>query len=438
MSAPLAVRAYCAAHRGAKRLLGRSIEPDLAFEYRYGAGGSDTPAADLWYGENETGRPRAEMGEPGRHVDSTAAFPTADAAWADLARRCAVPAGWLNSGLCNVCYARSVGQWCLSSWIWTSAAVARYAAAVGDTPTLVRIADAFLERQHEAGGWIVRNDYDRGRPAPMLAPNDSCYIAANALLPAYGATRDGRYLEAACACADWVVATALPSGLVSTGLDVSTGRWHNDAIIVDTGFTAALFAGLVEATGEGCAPYRDFLHTFVDAYIAAFRDPATGGFATSVDGSLRPSSGRFSRGQAWALEGLMPAQRVLGDSSLRTVIDDCVDHLLARQSADGGWPYDLSKPLMGQDCKGIPVIAKALAGWGAEAGRGDARESARRALAWCRRHTELEGECPGGIFSFCMEGAVTHYLYSEAAFVYSSVYALEAAALLDDREGGCR
>lgn len=431
MTDTLRIRVYCMCHRAATRLLGRRVEPDLGFSYRY-----EKPSPDAWYGENETGFSRAEAPVAGRHKDSDEAFTVADEAWADLVSRSVVPDGWANSGLCNVCYDRAVGQWCLSSWIWTSAAIARYAASCGNLPMLLRIADEFLSRQHGTGGWIVRNDYDRGLPAPMLAPNDSCYIAENALLPAFAATSDERYLDSAKACADWVMKTALPSGLVSTGLNVATGKWNNSAIIVDTGFTAALFADLAEITGESA--YLGFLRSFSDAYSSAFRDPTTGGFATSVDGMCHRSAGRFSRGQAWALEGLMPAYDMLGDEGIKATVDGIAGYLVAQQSSDGGWAYDFSKPLLGQDCKGVSVIARSLASWGLRTGRKDCLESAGKALEWCRAHTELEGECPGGIFSYCMEGAVTHYFYTEAAFVYSSVYALEATALLarEQRERG--
>lgn len=424
----LMTSAYCFAHRKVKELLHRSIEPDTVFEYCY-----DVPSVNKWYGENEVIGDASGSCISTRHFDSFDNFRIPEQAWADLVRRSMVPEGWKNSGLCNVCYNKTVGHWCLSSWIWTSAAVARYAALRGDYKRLLGIANSFLSRQHRTGGWVVRVDYINSTPSPMLAPNDSCYIASNALIPAYEISADKRYIESARACADWVMESSLSTGLVSTGFNISTGDWHNSAIIVDTGFTASLFADLVRITGE--TVYFDFLKSFTEAYVSAFRDPATGGFATSVDERLCRSDGRFSRGQAWALEGLIPAYKVLGDERLRTSIDGIVDFLIGRQDSDGGWAYDLSKPLLGQDCKGISVVAKSLAEWGRLINRQDCIDAAGKAIEWCRAHTDLEGSCPGGIFSFCMEGSISHFLYTEAMFVYSTVYALEVVELLSQGEG---
>ena len=58
------------------------------------------------------------------------------------------------------------------------------------------------------------------------------------------------------------------------------------------------------------------------------------------------------------------------------------------------------------------------------------KESALKALDWCRKHTNIEGEAKGGIFSFCLEGAVVHDLYTSCAFVYASAYAIELNHML--------
>ena len=63
----------------------------------------------------------------------------------------------------------------------------------------------------------------------------------------------------------------------------------------------------------------------------------------------------FARGQAWALEGLIPAYRVLKNKELYDVINDTVDMLIQSQSECGAWHYNLTKPLMGFDCKGFQL-----------------------------------------------------------------------------------
>ena len=171
--------------------------------------------------------------------------------------------------------------------------------------------------------------------------------------------------------------------------------------------------------------------SLIKAYVAVFRNVEDGSFATSIDGSGNRRGGKFARGQAWALEGLAPAAAVLDSAELDSVVEGVVNVLLSSQMKDGGWAYNISHPLMGQDCKGVPVIAKALAEWGASHSDASAVAAAKGALNWSRAHTLLNGPGAGGIYSFCLEGCVTHHLYSEAAFTYASSYALETMAILE-------
>lgn len=149
----LPVKAYCGAHKAAKALLKKSIEPKISFGYLYSddnlkqAGIDPSSRLDLYYGENE-GVPGV-FAMPSRE---TVLFSSAEEAWKGLVENCLVPSGWKNSGFCNVCYSKKVEQWCLSSWIWTSAAVARYMASCGKDAAAIGIAEAFLSNQHPSGG----------------------------------------------------------------------------------------------------------------------------------------------------------------------------------------------------------------------------------------------------------------------------------------------
>ena len=54
--------------------------------------------------------------------------------------------------------------------------------------------------------------------------------------------------------------SARPDGLVWSGYDMKSAKWLKKHIIVDTGFTAGLFANLYEFTGKKV--YKDFLEKF--------------------------------------------------------------------------------------------------------------------------------------------------------------------------------
>lgn len=320
--------------------------------------------------------------------------------------------------------------WCLKSWVWTNSAIVRCYARYGNLSKAIEIAELLLNRQHVCGGWIVRNDYDEHGAIPMLAPNDSAYIANNAMLSIYRETGEKRFLDSACRCAEWIMATSRGDGMVYTGYNTRDGVWNKKSIIVDVGFTAGLFSELFEITGENI--YKAFLAKFISRYIELFYRPDYRGFATSINQYDKPQGGLFARGQAWALEGLIPSFKILKENSVRNVIESTVEHLLLLQNKDGSWPYNLTRKLMGNDCKGVSVIAKSLLEWHSVTNDQRILIAAQRAIDWCCNHTIAAGEDEGGIFSFSTEGAIVKDLYTSCAFVYASAYAIEAYNMMNN------
>lgn len=319
-------------------------------------------------------------------------------------------------------------KWCLPSWIWTNAATVREYCVVGKLEKAKALAAKLASRQLECGGWVVRNDYDKQGAIPMLAPNDSAYIANNAFLTLYKETQEKQYLNIACRCADWIIDTARLDGIVYVGYNMRDKKWDKNCVIVDVGFTGGLFSRLVEFTQD--EKYLIFLKKFIARYIELFYLPQKHGFSTSIDKDNRPQGGMFGRGQAWALEGLIPAYNVLKDDRIKLVIDDTIENLLHVQYSDGAWAYNLTKPLMGNDCKSVSVIAKNMMHWYKVTRDERIIRSAEKALEWCCKHTATVGDAKGGIFSFCMEGAIVQNLYTSCAFVYASAYAIELHEML--------
>lgn len=349
--------------------------------------------------------------------------------WKQFIERSVIPAGYRNGGLHYAGYIRECSAWCLPSWIWTNAAIVRYYCSVNEVDKAEVLGNLILSQQQECGGWIVRNDYTKDGVTPQLAPNDSCYIALNCCMELYKATNEDRYLDSAVRCADWCINNgARPDGLVYFGFDTRKHEWVKDRNIVDTGFTAGLFARLYEETGE--EKYREFLEKFVVAYIKVFYMPEHKCFATAIDGSDHQKGGAFGRGQAWALEGLIPAYKVLRSEPVERVVNDTISTLLSYQLKNGGWSYNLLKPLMGEDCKATSLIAKSIMEWNKVRPDKQYEESARKAISWCIDHTETKGEAAGGIFSYTIEGAVVHDMYTSTAFVYGSSYALEVEMMM--------
>ena len=349
---------------------------------------------------------------------------SARSVWPKFLEMSVIGDGYRNAGMHYAGYIQECQAWCLPSWVWTNAAVVRYYCSVGEIEKARKLGDFILKQQQPCGGWIVRNDYTRKGVSPQLAPNDSCYIALNCCLELYESTKEKKYLDAAVRNAKWTEETARPDGMVWFAFDTSKDEWVRDHNIVDTGFTAGLFARLYEITGE--EHYLTFLKRFTAAYVKAFYMPKEKCFSTAIDGNDHQYGGAFGRGQGWALEGLIPAYRILKDVEIKRIIDECINTILSLQLKNGGWSYNLLKPMMGEDCKAVPVIARCLLDW-YRTGNPDKRilKAVEMSLQWCAKHTVINGEEAGGIFSYTIEGAVVHHMYTSTAFVYGSSYALE-------------
>lgn len=354
-------------------------------------------------------------------------------AWYEFINASFIGEKYKYGNLSMAAYILECQTWCLPSWIWTNAAIVRLYCKTGDIKKAQNLLNILIKLQDSSGGWIVRNDYSDVGAIPMLAPNDSAYIANNACLELYSATNEPKYLESAIRCADWIINTARNDGMVLLGFDVKRKIWKTENNIVDVGFTAGLFANLYEYTKK--IEYLDFLRKFTNAYINLFYIKDKKGFTTSLDKNDNKIGGMFARGQAWALEGLIPAYRVLKNKELYDVINDTVDMLIQSQSECGAWHYNLTKPLMGFDCKGVPIIAYNILKWILLTKRKkEDLGCCNKALKWCIENTcsSINSDCYGGIFSYSTEGAIVHNMYTSTAMVYSSAYAIELKRMLEE------
>ncbi len=340
--------------------------------------------------------------------------------WLSFINHSIIPTGYRNAGLHYAGFILDYEEWCLPSWIWTNAAIVRLYCAIGQIEKAKTLADILIHNQQKCGGWIVRNDYDKQGAIPVIAPNDSAYIANNACLEVYLATKEKNYLCVAEKTAEWIMNTAREDGMVYVGYNTRENCWQKNHNIVDVGFTAGLFARLYRTTKKEV--YKEYLKKFTDKYIELFYNPSFKGFATSLDANDQQRGGMFGRGQAWALEGIIPAYEVLGDENLKQVINSTVTTLLRLQDKTGGWAYNLSRPLMGIDCKATPLIALSLIKWSTEK---EVIVAVKRALKWTECHTSKSGNSAGGVYSYTIEGAIVHHMYTWTAFVYASAYAIE-------------
>ncbi|ACL03029.1 hypothetical protein Dalk_1328 [Desulfatibacillum aliphaticivorans] len=351
--------------------------------------------------------------------------------WEEFIQASAIAPPWRNAGFHYACYVLPDESWGAPSWIWTNAAIGRFTFNNGNHDQLLRLARNFIECQLATGGWVVRYDFKGryGRLSQTVAPNDSAYICTNTLLPAYKVSKDEVFLNAACRCADWIMKEGHQGHLVHIGYEQENKCWDVSANIVDIGFTVALFVGLYKLTGE--KRYKAFARSFIHVYLEKFYI-GDGRFATAIDSEHNHrGTGFFTRGHAWALEGLIPYYDLTGDSNVADIIEDVVRFLIDIQNPNGSWLHlyrpGIFKLLSGDDSKGTPVIANALVRWSAYSGSlvNDIERAANRAVQWCVNQTATQGPGRGGIFSWSPEGAFAGKTRVAVACVYSNCYLLE-------------
>lgn len=336
--------------------------------------------------------------------------------------------GYKYSGFYHTAFCKDTGYWCLPSWIWTNAAIAKTFFTTGEISSGINLADLFLKEQQNNGGWIVRFDYKKQSASPIIAPNDSSYIANNCMLEAFKCTHNDKYLNSAIKCAKWIMQNTMNGiSIPKLGYYTDSGVWENHINIVDVGFTSALFCSLYELTGN--TTYKNYATTFLNDYISSFYI-GDGIFATSIDiqSNTKNCNGIFARGLAWALEGLIPYYKITSDTNAEKIISEITSFLIANQDKSGGWNYNLAKNIIAQhsgfDCKGVPVIAESLSLWNDIFPRQELSQCIKKAISWCKQNSYINASNSIGIFSYNYEGAIVCNQFSSTAFTYTNAYLL--------------
>jgi rhamnogalacturonyl hydrolase YesR len=389
----------------------------IKFNYYYYEKNKDN---DLFYGENiSKTKSIDDKLESIKTINSKSVIDD----WKDLIEKTIVPKGWKNSDLHLAAYIKNKNNWVLSSWIWTSAALANYFYSIQDIDNLKRIADRYIELQLPEGGWIVRSDIVDGNEVRTVAPNDSAYISFYSQLNAYKTTKEKKYLSSAINCADWILKTKRDGDhLVYVGQNFKTKEWIKKVNIVDIGFTIPLFVSLYQLTNK--PQYLEFANNFSKDYIKKFYNSKMKLFYTSIDDNDNGFGGFFSRGQAWALEGLIPLYLETKDNKLYEIIDNVINQIVKNQHYTGTWPYNISRKIYGFDPKGISILSYSILRWFEINPQKVYLNSVLKANKAAQRLTSRNGIDRGLINAYSIEGAITHSRYSKTGMVYTTAYAL--------------
>lgn len=331
------------------------------------------------------------------------------------------------------------------SWVWTSAAVVR--ALIGHqrkNPSNARakqllssVGDYFIRNQVRGGAndgaFMVRWDLwpqSRQGIVPWLAPNDAAYIGANALLPFYELSRDQSYLNAAIKLANWIIGSGTTStGLVYVGYRLDEDCWDRSWLYVDSAFTVPFFEALYLL--EPAMRYRQWAKKFLDRFLSDFA-LADGCFAAIIPNKVKGKEYIFTRGQGWALDGLISGYRLLDDSRYLSAALRLAAVLRQTQNPNGSWHYNLYDPASGEDAKAVAVIAFHLLQLFEITNDRLLHDSSIMALDWCCKHQIVDGDdfAVGGIASHTIEGAIAGKRDASVIFSYTVAYYMMAVEKL--------
>lgn len=286
------------------------------------------------------------------------------------------------------------------------------------------------------GGFRVRTDSLPESPCGLvtwIAPNDSAFIGGYALVPLYKVTGNNLYLERALALKDWVLKQGTePSGLVYVGYKDELRSWEKDWIYVDAGFTPVLYASLADIIDR--SELERSAHKFIDAFVD--RLWCTRGYFLKTWRRSGVDRRVFTRGQAWALDGLISSSEAFGRSSDLDFATRCATFLLSYQHEDGGWSY-LADDARSGPCNKAPAILAYhfLRLYKLTADR-TFYDAAERALGWCDNHriTVSNGStCLTGAWARNEEGCIgvrrvgSIFMYAEAYYVLARLLQISLA-----------
>ncbi len=349
-------------------------------------------------------------------------------------------------GTFYACYDLTHRTYRLNSWMWCSAAAVRALLTQRSRPgdeslyeIAVQVGEALRKRQlatgPNAGAIEVRWDLDRSRERSYgivrwLAPNDTAFIAAEAFLPLYEATGDSGYLEAARRVATWIRDQGThQSGRLRVGCDATTGKWDDSWLYVDSMFVAGLFARLAAVDPDG--GWSAVLQSTLDDAVRRFSLP-NGLFAKTWRSRGERDTVKWTRGQAWALLGLLDAYGGVPRKRWLDRAIQCANALLDAQNSNGSWYFVMDDPSSGECAKATPILAYTMARLFKATGSSNYWQAARRALRWCETQI-YDGDdlyARGGVTSHTAEGCIVGARDVNCAFLYSAAYYLMAQCTL--------
>lgn len=264
----------------------------------------------------------------------------------------------------------------------------------------------------------------------LYGPNDTSFMVKWALLPLYVLTKESRYLKRSLIAMDWVAEVILSKEYLPSHYYEGSQSWEKGAF-VDTGFTTEGFLAINPFVDEGRKKrYAQAVRKFIDRYLDQFK-LRSGFYCSDITPHGEQRGILFSRGQGWALEGLLAAFQL---SQEQKYLDEAIalaSVLTSVQRNDGAWPFWIGRTEAdermqrrgGTGDKGTALLALLYVQLYEVIGKKKYLTVAERAISWCEENmSTVAGNGFGGIHAVSKGAGIIDFPYYDMGTGYTNAF----------------
>ncbi len=272
--------------------------------------------------------------------------------------------------------------------------------------------------------WKQNTRFNNGFAGSIIIA-DALFLAGWGWMPLFQLTGDSIYMKATLdQCS--ITNNLLDSReLIPHSFHIEDNEWY-DWYLNEFGFGVEGFAGIYGVLGE--EEYRELGKKYIDRYRKYF-EREDGTWYREFDIKTRqPVNPNFTtvRGAAWAVEGMIAAERLLPGEGYVEKGKKMADEVLASQLEDGSWPHSIGGAVekVGVSEKGTAIWSYFLYKLYSQTGEEVYLNAARNALSWCLGNMYFgpKKEALGGIVGISPDSGISYRGWYPMTCSYTSVF----------------